>query len=215
MGRRATIIATAMNVGAYAQDAVVVAATTSVEDSGSFEQIAPLFTAKPGIAVRLVSRASATALLSAERGTVDVVMVNDAGALDRFVAAGAGIRRVRFMANQFVIVAPRSDPANITGMTDAAAALHEIARLRARARVAWRQFRHACRGAAAVAGEGQSESAQRRLVSRDRARHGADGADGPPARRLQADRATWLRTGAAARHAVLVSGDPQLFNPCE
>ena len=183
MGKRATVIAAAAlrrtEPRRRAQDALVVAATTSVEDSGLFDHISPLFTAKTGIAVRIVSRASATALMTAERGTIDVAIVNDAEALDRFVAAGEGVRRLRFMANQFVIVGPQSDPANVKGMTDAAAALREIARLRAPfvsrgdnsgTHVAEQRLWQAARG--------QSENAQRQLVSRDRARHGTDGPDG-------------------------------------
>ena len=118
LGARAQIL------GARAQDSsLVVAATTSVEDSGLFDHINPIFTARSGIAVRIVSRASATALMTAERGTIDVVIVNDAEALDRFVALGEGTRRLRLMSNQFVIVRPQADPANIKGMADAAAAL--------------------------------------------------------------------------------------------
>src|ERR1043165_6993466 len=78
----------AMIAGAQAQDpSLVIAATTSVEDSGLFDHILPAFTAKTGIAVRIVSRASATALLTAERGTIDLVIVNAAEALDPFAAA--------------------------------------------------------------------------------------------------------------------------------
>ena len=93
---------------------LVVAATTSVEDSGLFDHLLPRFTAATGITVRVVSRASA-ALMTAERGTIDVVIVNDAEALDRFVAAGQGTRRHRFMSNRFVIVGPPSDPAGVEG----------------------------------------------------------------------------------------------------
>src|SRR5262245_49483055 len=80
----ATALLSATGVGARAQDSLVVAATTSVEDSGLFSSITPLFTARTGIGVRIISRASATALTTAERGTVDVVIVNDPEALDRF-----------------------------------------------------------------------------------------------------------------------------------
>ena len=96
----AALVAAMSRAGAQdAQDgSLVIAATTSVEDSGLFDHIMPRFTAKTGIAVRVVSRASAVALMTAERGTIDVVIVNDAEALDRFVAAGEGARRHRFMS---------------------------------------------------------------------------------------------------------------------
>ena len=221
MGKLVTIIAaaalvTVMSLGARAQDALVVAATTSVEDSGLFDHITPIFTAKTGIAVRVVSRASATALMTAERGTIDVAIVNDAEALDRFVAAGEGVRRLRFMANQFVIVGPQSDPANVKGMIDAAAALREIARLRAP---------FVSRG-----DNSGTHVAEQRLWQAARVnpktRSGnwyretglGMGLTVQMAGRLGAytltDRATWLRTGDAS-NPVLVGGDPQLFNPYE
>jgi ABC-type tungstate transport system permease subunit len=95
----ATALVAAMTAGAVAQvrpqdGSLLIAATTSIEDSGLFDHIIPRFTAKTGITIRMVSRASAVALMTAERGTIDLVMVNDAEALDRFVAAGDGARRM-------------------------------------------------------------------------------------------------------------------------
>src|SRR5258708_39916249 len=103
-----------------ANRSLVVAATTSVEDSGLFDHLLPRFTAATGITVRVVSRASAEALMTAEKGTIDVVIVNDADALDSFVAAGQGTRRLRFMLNRFVLVGPPSDPARVRRMNDPA-----------------------------------------------------------------------------------------------
>src|SRR3954451_24137882 len=75
-----------------AGDLLVLAATTSVEDSGLFDSLVPRFRASSGIDIHVVSRASSTALTTAEHGTIDVVIVNDPEALDRFVAAGDGAR---------------------------------------------------------------------------------------------------------------------------
>src|SRR3954462_15172595 len=120
MKRAAIVVSSAMLMatmtGAFAQepardDSLVVAATTSVEDSGLFDFLIPRFTARTGHTIRVVSRASAAALMTAEKGTVAVVIVNDAEALDGFVAAGQGTRRHQFMSNYFVIVGPPSDPA--------------------------------------------------------------------------------------------------------
>jgi tungstate transport system substrate-binding protein len=223
MGKLFTIFAAAafiatMSLGARAQDSsLVVAATTSVEDSGLFDHINPIFTAKTGIAVRVVSRASATALMTAERGTVDVVIVNDPEALDRFVALGEGTRRLRVMSNQFAIVGPQADPANIKGMTDAAAALREIARLRAP---------FVSRG-----DNSGTHIAEQRLWQaagvNPKTRSGTwyretglgMGLTVGMAARLGAytltDRATWLRAGNAANNPVLLGGDPKLFNAYE
>lgn len=210
----AAILATL--VPAAAQDrSLVVAATTSVEDSGLFDHILAPFTAKTGISVRVVSRASATALMTAERGTIDLVIVNDPEALDRFMAAGQGTRRHRFMHNRFVIVGPQSDPAGVKGMDDAAAALREIARKRAT---------FVSRG-----DNSGTHTAELRLWAaakiNPKSRTGnwyretglGMGLTVQMAARLNAytltDRATWLRNGSES--TILVDGDPQLFNPYE
>src|SRR5262245_42344846 len=114
------------------QRTVVIAATTSIMDSGLFDFLLPKFTARTGIPVRVVSRATAQALISAERGIIDVVIVNDPAALDRFVDRGEGVGRRRMMFNHFVIAGPAADPAGLLGTKDAPAALRTIAFLRAR-----------------------------------------------------------------------------------
>lgn len=195
--------------------ALVIAATTSVDDSGLFDHILAPFTASTGIAVRVVSRASASALMTAERGTIDLVIVNDPEALDHFVATGQGTRRHRFMYNRFVVVGPLADPAGVRGMADAAAALREIARRRAP---------FVSRG-----DNSGTHTAEQHLWAaakiNPKARAGnwyretglGMGLTIQMAARLNAytltDRATWLRTGAASQ--ILVDGDPQLFNPYE
>jgi tungstate transport system substrate-binding protein len=214
----AFLAASASAAGAQARsDSLVVAATTSIEDSGLFEHILPRFTAKTGIAIRVVSRASAVALMTAERGTIDVVIVNDPQALDRFVAAGDGARRHRFMANSFVIVGPAADPAGIKGMSDAPAALREIARQRAP---------FVSRGDGSGTHVAEQHLWQVALVN-PKARSGnwyretglGMGLTVQMASRLGAytlsDRATWVRSGDRAASAILVEADPRLYNPYE
>jgi tungstate transport system substrate-binding protein len=209
-------VSAAMIASVQAQDgSLVIAATTSVEDSGLFDHIVPAFTAKTGISVRVVSRASATALMTAERGTIDLVIVNDAEALDRFATAGQGTRRHRFMHNRFVIVGPQADPAGVKGMTDASAALREIARQRAT---------FVSRGdnsGTHVAEQHMWSAAKINPKSRTgnwyRETGLGMGLTVQMAARLNgytlADRATWLRAGTSS--VILVDGDPQLFNPYE
>ena len=210
--------APALTADAGAQDReLVVAATTSIEDSGLFDHILPLFRAKTGIAVRVVSRASSTALMTAERGTVDVVIVNDPEALDRFAAAGQGIRRLAIMSNRFVIVGPAADPAQVRGMTDAPAALRQIARLRAP---------FISRGDAS----GTHVSEQRMWHTANvnpKTRSGGwyretglgMGLTLQMAARLNAyaltDRATWLKLAAGLSSEILVDGDTRLLNTYE
>ena len=206
----------ALTVGARAQEpSLVIAATTSVEDSGLFDHILPAFTAKTGIAVRIVSRASATALLTAERGTIDLVIVNDAEALDHFTAVGQGTRRHRIMHNRFVLVGPQADPAGIRGMTDAAAALREIARKRAT--FVSRGDNSGTHVAEQHLWEAAKINPKTRAGNWYRETGLGMGLTVQMAARLDgytlADRATWLRAGTSS--VILVDNDPQLFNPYE
>jgi tungstate transport system substrate-binding protein len=130
MSRRFMLAAAAALIGALpasAQDRfITVASTTSTEQSGLFAHILPIFTAKTGIAVRVVALGTGQALDVGRRGDADVVFVHDAAAEEKFVADGYGVRRLKVMVNDFVIVGPASDPAGAKG-NDVVAALKRIA----------------------------------------------------------------------------------------
>ena len=111
---------------ASAAKSIVVASTTSTEQSGLFGHILPLFTQKTGIAVRVVASGTGQALDIGRRGDADVVFVHDRAAEDRFVAEGYGIERRDVMYNDFVLVGPKADPAGVKG-NDIAAALKKLA----------------------------------------------------------------------------------------
>jgi tungstate transport system substrate-binding protein len=97
---------------APAQDkSIVVASTTSTQDSGLFGHILPLFKAKTGIDVKVVAQGTGQALDTGRRGDADVVFVHAKSAEEKFVAEGAGVRRYPVMYNDFVLVGPASDPA--------------------------------------------------------------------------------------------------------
>ncbi|MCY7389594.1 MAG: substrate-binding domain-containing protein [Burkholderiales bacterium] len=104
---------------------IVIASTTSTQDSGLFGHILPLFKAKTGIEARVVAQGSGQALATAKRGDADVVFVHDEVAELKFVEEGFGIERCEVMYNDFVIVGPKNDPANTAGK-DAIAALKKI-----------------------------------------------------------------------------------------
>ena len=113
---------------AAAQDRfIVVASTTSTEDSGLFKHLLPIFSAKTGIEVRVVAQGTGQALATARKGDADVVFVHDRLAEGKFVDDGAGIGRRDVMYNDFVIVGPKGDPAKIAGSTDVIDALKKIA----------------------------------------------------------------------------------------
>src|SRR5262249_32947419 len=85
---------------------IVVASTTSTEQSGMFNHILPLFEAKTGIKVRVVAQGTGQALDTGRRGDADVVFVHDREAELKFVAEGFGVERREVMYNDFVVVGP-------------------------------------------------------------------------------------------------------------
>lgn len=105
---------------------ITVASTTSTVDSGLFNHILPLFKAKTGIEVRVISQGTGQALDTGRRGDADVVFVHARAAEERFVAEGHGGPRRPVMYNDFVLIGPKADPAGIKGSRDIAAALRAI-----------------------------------------------------------------------------------------
>ena len=105
---------------------IVVASTTSTQDSGLFDHLLPKFTQKTGIAVRVVAQGTGQALDTARRGDADVVFVHAKPQEEKFVADGDGVVRHDVMYNDFVIVGPKADPAGIAGSKDAVAAMKAI-----------------------------------------------------------------------------------------
>lgn len=112
---------------ALAQDkSIVVASTTSTQDSGLFGHILPMFKAKTGIDVKVVAQGTGQALDTGRRGDADVVFVHAKPAEEKFVAEGFGVKRYPVMYNDFILVGPKSDPAGIKGSKDIVAALGTI-----------------------------------------------------------------------------------------
>ena len=197
---------------------IVVASTTSTEQSGLFAHLLPAFKKASGIEVRVVALGTGQALDMARRGDADVVFVHDPAAEEKFVAGGFGIGRRPVMYNDFGLVGPVADPARVKGK-DIAAALGKLA---------------ASRSVFVSRGDKSGTHAAELRYWK------ATGIDDPavksPARALDyracgcgmgpalniaassdgyalADRATWLAFKNRAGMAVLVEGDNKLFNP--
>src|SRR6516165_6485451 len=117
--RRMLLIAVAAALAtlpARAQDkSIVVASTTSTQDSGLFGHILPLFKAKTGIDVKVIAQGTGQALDTGRRGDADVVFVHARPQEEKFVADGAGVKRFPVMYNDFILVGPKSDPAGAKG----------------------------------------------------------------------------------------------------
>ncbi|MEL3890456.1 extracellular solute-binding protein [Ferrovibrio sp. MS7] len=132
LGLAASLTLALSSAAALAQDKfIIVASTTSTEQSGLFGHILPIFTKKTGIQVRVVAQGTGQALKTAEQGNADVVFVHDRVAELKFAADGWGIDRSEVMYNDFVIVGPKSDPAKVGGSKDVVAAYRKIAEAKA------------------------------------------------------------------------------------
>lgn len=117
----------ALATPALAQDkSIVVASTTSTQDSGLFGYILPLFKAKTGIEVKVIAQGTGQALDTGKRGDADVVFVHAKAQEEKFVEEGFGVKRFDVMYNDFVLIGPKADPAGIGGSKDIVAALKTI-----------------------------------------------------------------------------------------
>jgi tungstate transport system substrate-binding protein len=116
-----------LSTPALAQDkSIVVASTTSTQDSGLFEYLLPIFKQKTGITVKVIAQGTGQALDTGRRGDADVVFVHAKSAELKFLAEGQGVKRYPVMYNDFVLIGPKSDPAHIKGMKDVAKAFQII-----------------------------------------------------------------------------------------
>jgi tungstate transport system substrate-binding protein len=125
----ATVLAAALLIApcAWAQEkTIVMASTTSTEQSGLFAHLLPAFKQATGIDVRVVAVGTGQALDIGRRGDADVVFVHDTAAEEKFVAEGYSVKRVPVMYNDFVLIGPTADPAHLKG-NDIAAALKKLA----------------------------------------------------------------------------------------
>jgi len=120
-------LAAALWAPASAQEkSIVVASTTSTEDSGLFGHILPIFRQATGIDVKVIAQGTGQALDTARRGDADVAFVHARAAEEKFVQEGAGVKRFPVMYNDFVLIGPKSDPAGIKGSKDIVAALKAV-----------------------------------------------------------------------------------------
>jgi tungstate transport system substrate-binding protein len=217
MVRRLFLLALLLAAGpAFAADRfITLASTTSTEQSGLFAYLLPIFQKASGIEVRVVAVGTGQALAIGARGDADALLVHDRVGEDKFVASGNGIDRRDVMYNDFVIVGPKSDPAKVKGMKEASAALAKIAAAKAP---------FASRGD--DSGTNRKELRLWKEAGIDVKKAGGSwyrelGAGMGPTLNTSAgmnaytisDRATWGNFKNRQELAILVEGDPKLFNP--
>jgi tungstate transport system substrate-binding protein len=193
---------------------IIVQSTTSTQNSGLFDVILPRFQEQTGIEARVVAVGTGQALKNAENCDGDVLFVHARPDEVKFVEAGYGVERLDVMYNDFVIVGPPSDPAEVGGMRDAAAALAKIAAAKApfasrgddsgthkKEQSLWQE---AGVDAAAASGDWYRETGSGMGAT-------LNTAVGMDAYALT-DRGTWISFENQGGFAVLVEGDEDLFN---
>ncbi|MBC7938407.1 MAG: substrate-binding domain-containing protein [Chitinophagaceae bacterium] len=209
-----TLAALTLSVAAAAQDRfIVMASTTSTEQSGLFNHLLPLFRQATGIEVRVVAVGTGQALDMGRRGDADIVFVHDQVAEEKFVADGFGLPRRPVMYNDFVLIGPKADPAGTRGK-DIAAALQRIPAGQApfvsrgdksgTHAAELRYWKAAGIDVSAAKPAGYKECGCGMGPALNIA--GSTGAY------VLADRGTWLNFKNRADLAVLVEGDRRLFN---
>lgn len=192
---------------------LILATTTSTQDSGLLDALLPDFKAQTGMDVQVVAVGSGQALAAGRNGDADVLLVHSPAAEQAFVAEGFGVERVPVMHNDYVIIGPAADPAGLKGMTDAVEAFRKMAATQAlfvsrgddsgthvKEKSLWAEVGITPEGSWYIsAGQGM-------------------GAVLAMAEELNAytltDRGTYLaRTAEGYTLPILVAGDPPLFNP--
>ena len=200
---------------ATAQDRfIILQSTTSTQNSGLYDHILPMFTGPTGIEVRVVAVGTGQAIRNAANGDGDVLLVHARSAEEQFVADGHGVARFDVMYNDFVVVGPPSDPAEVAGMTDVVAALTKIAATGSRFAsrgddsgtnmAELRLWREAGVDVQAASGGWYRETGSGMGAT-------LNTGIGMGAY-VMTDRATWVSFGNKGDHRVVVEGDPRLFN---
>jgi tungstate transport system substrate-binding protein len=205
----ATIACAAAGHG-WAQSSIVMASTTSTEQSGLFGHLLPEFAKATGVHVKVVAVGTGQAIDMARRGDADVLFVHDRPAEEKYVADGFAPRRYPVMYNDFVLVGPKADPAGVKG-GDVVEAMKKIA---------------AANAAFISRGDKSgTDAAEKRfwtqagLASRGTGYKECGCGMGPALNigassnaYALADRGTWLAFKNRGDLAILVEGDKRLFN---
>jgi tungstate transport system substrate-binding protein len=196
------------------QTDIVLASTTSVDNSGLLAAILPGFTRSSGITVRVLAQGTGQALDTARRGDADLVLVHDPEAEEKFITEGHGVTGRQIAWNDFILVGPTADPAHIVGGHDAVAGLAAIAK--AKAEFVSRGDRSGTNAlelrlwkAAAVDPKSGAGSWYRDIGGG--MGQALNAAAAMPAYTLS-DRGTWLSFRNKGKLAIVVEGDPHLIN---
>ena len=194
---------------------IVVASTTSTENSGLYNFILPRFSEQTGIEVRVVAVGTGQALHIAQNGDADVLLVHHRPSEDQFISQGYGVTRYDLMYNDYILVGPRDDPASVLSAANVIGAVQ---------RIATNKSLFISRGDDSGTHKKELELWNQSGIDTTKAGNGwyqetGRGMGGTlnMASALDAytlsDRATWLKFGNKGRLDILFQSDPPLFNP--
>jgi tungstate transport system substrate-binding protein len=110
-----------------AEKNIVLATTTSTQDSGLLDVLIPIFEKKTGFMVKTIAVGSGQAMAMGQKGEADLLLVHSPEAEETFVRGGFGINRRLVMHNDFILVGPPTDPAKVKGMKSTVDAFKKIA----------------------------------------------------------------------------------------
>ncbi|MBI2865547.1 MAG: substrate-binding domain-containing protein [Chloroflexi bacterium] len=191
---------------------LILATTTSTQDSGLLDTLIPLFEKQTGYKVKTIAVGSGQAMTMGERGEADVLLVHAPDSEKKFIAAGHGINRQLVMHNDFVIVGPAEDAVKIKGIKTASEALKKIADAKATfvsrgdnsgtdqlEKKLWTAMGTATKGQAWYQESGQGMGQTLSIAAEKKAY-------------TITDRATHLATQKNTQLAILVEGDQALLN---
>ena len=194
---------------------IVVASTTSTENSGLYNFVLPRFSEQTGIEVRVVAVGTGQALHIAQNGDADVLLVHHRPSEDQFISQGYGVTRYDLMYNDYILVGPRDDPASVLSAANVIGAVQ---------RIATNKSLFISRGDDSGTHKKELELWNQSGIDTTKAGNGwyqetGRGMGGTlnMASALDAytlsDRATWLKFGNKGRLDILFQSDPPLFNP--
>tara|TARA_B100001971_G_scaffold2385_2_gene1925 strand:+ start:550 stop:1383 length:834 start_codon:yes stop_codon:yes gene_type:complete len=194
---------------------IVVASTTSTENSGLYSFVLPRFSEQTGIEVRVVAVGTGQALHIAQNGDADVLLVHHRPSEDQFISQGYGVTRYDLMYNDYILVGPRDDPASVLSAANVIGAVQ---------RIATNKSLFISRGDDSGTHKKELELWNQSGIDTTKIGNGwyqetGRGMGGTlnMASALDAytlsDRATWLKFGNKGRLDILFQSDPPLFNP--
>lgn len=210
----ASIVMFAAACVASANDSILVQSTTSTANSGLYEYLLPTFEQQTGLQVNVVAVGTGQAIRNATNCDADVLLVHATAAEEAFVNSGYGVARHDLMYNDFVVVGPSADPADVSNANNVSEALNKIATSKSL---------FASRGDNSGTHKKEIQLWQSAQIdpTRDSGRWYRETGSGMGATLnttigmnayTLTDRATWISFNNKQQHVILQQGDVTLFN---